>query len=289
MKLTADNFLDTPQGNFNKAQIVIVPFGFENSVTYGCGTSRGPKVIIKASQQVEFFDDELWQETYKKNIFVTLEKIKPSKKIEIAKEQIGLVVKKLLKNQKIPLILGGEHSITPFIITEVIKNFKNLSILQFDAHADLRDGYLGKKYSHAAAMRRCLDFSDINLVQIGVRSISNENDELNFWQNNQDRIKTFWAKDKKDWKIEEIVNALKENIYLTFDVDVFDCSIMPSTGTPEPGGLDWYQTLDILRAVCKNKKIIGADFVELAPIKNFHAPDFLLAKLIYKIIGYIFI
>jgi agmatinase len=111
---------------------------------------------------------------------------------------------------------------------------------------------------------------------------------LVFWKNNQSRIKTFWAKDKQSWKINEIVGALKKNVYITFDVDAFDSGLMPATGTPEPGGLDWYETLDILRAVCAKKNIIGADFVELSPIKNFPAPDFLVAKLIYKIIGYIF-
>ena len=185
--------------------------------------------------------------------------------------------------------MGGEHSITPFIV-EAYKNagYRDFSILQFDAHADLRDGYLGKKYSHAAAMRRCLDLPGINLVQIGIRSISNENDELNFWEKNQTRIKTFWAKDKNNWQIDEIIKYLGNKVYLSFDVDVFDSGIMPATGTPEPGGLNWYEVLDILRAVCAKKKIIGADFVELAPIKNFHAPDFMVAKLIYKTIGYIF-
>ncbi|MBU3901480.1 arginase family protein, partial [Patescibacteria group bacterium] len=168
------------------------------------------------------------------------------------------------------------------------KHFDDFSILQFDAHADLRNEYLDQKYSHACAMRRCLDFPGINLVQAGIRSIANEEDELNFWQENRCRIKTFWAKDKKSWKTDEIIGALKEKVYVTFDVDAFDSGLMPSTGTPEPGGLDWYETLDILRAVCAKRQIIGADFVELSPIKNLSAPDFLVAKLIYKTIGYIF-
>jgi agmatinase len=276
------NFLDIEEKSLSSSQVIVVPFGFEATTTFGHGTKNGPAAVIKASSQVELFDEELWQETYKKIDIATAKEPK-------ALAGLKLFIGKIIKDKKIPIVLGGEHSITPFIISTYKNyNFDDFSILQFDAHADLRNGYLGKKYSHAAAMRRCLDNKGINLVQVGVRNISNENDELNFWKKNQKRIKTFWAKDKEKWKINEIVKSLKKNVYLTFDADAFDSSLMPSTGTPEPGGLDWQEVLDILRAVCKTKKIIGADFVELAPIKNFPAPDFLIAKLIYKTIGYIF-
>lgn len=262
--------------------MVIVPFGFEATTTYGQGADKGPSAIIAASAQVELFDEELMQETYKKVSITTTKEPKNLKNLE-------RIVDEAAKNKRLPIVLGGEHSLTPFIIS-AYKNsgWEDFSILQFDAHADLRDGYLGKKFSHAAAMRRCLDFEGINLVQVGIRNISNENDELTFWQANQKRIKTFWARDKKKIKIQEIVDNLKKNVYISFDVDAFDSSLMPSTGTPEPGGLDWYETLDILRTVCSKRKIIGADFVELAPIKNLHAPDFMVAKLIYKFIGYVF-
>jgi len=276
------NFLDIETKSFAEAQVIIVPFGFEATMTYGSGTAKGPQAIIEASCQVELFDEELWQETYKKVTIATAKEPQNLKSLEKA-------VDKMLEHKKLPVILGGEHSLTPFVVG-AYKNigYKDFSILQFDAHADLRDGYLGKKYSHAAAMRRCLDFDGINLVQVGVRNLSNENDELVFWKKSQARIKTFWAKDKQSWKIAEIIGALKKNVYITFDADAFDSGLMPSTGTPEPGGLNWYEVLDILRAVCAKKTVIGADFVELAPIKNFHAPDFLVAKLIYKTIGYIF-
>ncbi len=282
-----NNFLGISQ-DLEKARILIASFGFEATTTFGRGASKGPAAIIKASNQVELFDEELWQETYKKIGIATLKTEKPAKTVDGAKKQIAKIILPILADKKFPVILGGEHSITPFII-EAYKNagYQDFSILQFDAHADLRDGYLNQKYSHAAAMRRSLDFADLNLAQIGVRNISNEDDELIFWEKNRDRIKTFFTKDKKNWKTDEITGALKENVYLTFDVDAFDCSLMPSTGTPEPGGLFWDETLEILRAVCQKKKIIGADFVELAPIKGFHAPDFLAAKLIYKMIGYI--
>lgn len=276
------NFLSIEEKFLKGAQVMIVPFGFEATTTYGSGTKQGPKAIIEASAQVELFDEELWQETYKKVSIATAKEPGNLKNLEAT-------ISKIIKDKTLPIVLGGEHSLTPFIISAYKKsNLNDFSVLQFDAHADLRDGYLGKKYSHAAAMRRCLDFPGINLVQVGVRNISNENDELTFWEKNQTRIKTFWAKDKQSWKIDEIIGALKEKIYLTFDVDAFDSSIMPATGTPEPGGLDWNEVLNILRAVCVKKTIIGADFVELAPIKSLHAPDFLIAKLIYKTIGYIF-
>lgn len=275
------NFLAIEKKSLADAQVAIVPFGFEATTTYGGGADKGPRAIIEASAQVELFDEELWRETYKKVNIATIKEPKALKNLESA-------VGEIVKSKKLPITLGGEHSITPFIIGAYKKaGFNDFSILQFDAHADLRDGYLGKKYSHAAAMRRSLDTLGINLVQIGIRNISNEDDELTFWEKNQNRIKTFWAKDKHSWKIHEIVGALKDEVYITFDVDAFDSSLMPSTGTPEPGGLDWYEVLDILRAVCAKRQIIGADFVELAPIKNFHAPDFLVAKLIYKFIGYI--
>ncbi|MFH1744635.1 MAG: agmatinase [bacterium] len=277
------NFLDIETKSLAEAQVVIVPFGFEATTTYGYGSSNGPRAIIEASSQVELFDEELWQETYKKVAIATMPKKKP-----VLKNLEG-DIKEIIKNKKLPIVLGGEHSITPFIMKAYESvGHKDFSILQFDAHADLRDGYLGEKYSHAAAMRRVLDFDGVNLVQVGIRNISNENDELTFWEKNQSRIKTFWAKDKKNWQIEEIVKNLKNKVYISFDVDVFDSGIMPSTGTPEPGGLDWYEALDVLRAVCAKRQIIGADFVELAPIKNFHAPDFLVAKLIYRFIGYLF-
>lgn len=301
------NFLDIESISWDQAQIVAVPFGFEATVSYGRGTKNGPRAIIEASSQVELFDEELWQETHKKVSIATWPEVKPIKSISGAKKQIGEVINKILTQKQRPIVLGGEHSITPFII-EAYKNFgfKNFSILQFDAHADLRDGYQGEKYSHAAAMRRCLDFYDLNLVQVGIRNISNENDERVFWENNQERIKTFWAADvcQKE-KIhtrplpaslnrplpslitEEIIKNLKKDVYISFDVDALDPSIMPATGTPEPGGLDWYKVLNIIRLVCQEKNIIGADFVELAPIKNLTAPDFLVAKLIYRLIGYI--
>ena len=184
-----------------------------------------------------------------------------------------------------PLTLGGEHSITAGCIEPFVKSYKNVTILQFDAHADLRNSYNNQKYSHASAMRRCLDFKNVNLISIGIRNISKE--EIPFLKKNTGRIKIFWAKDQKRWNLKYFRRLIKnKNVYLTFDVDGLDSSIMPATGTPEPGGLFWYETLSLIKTTFKNANVIGADINELAPIKGFNSYDFLVAKLAYKILTY---
>lgn len=292
MKLAKDNFLDLPKefSNFKKSKIVIIPFGLERSTSYGQGTKNGPRAIIKASHQVELFDEELKREVYKIGI-TTLKEIKPKKQIKKALAQFSRVIKNIYKKNKFPIILGGEHTLTIGAFKTALEKYKNLTLLQFDAHADLRNSYQNNQYSHAAAMRRCLEISEsFNLVQIGIRNISHEEKEgaeYDFWQNNQKRIKTFWAREMVEWRVNEIIGNCRQNVYLTFDLDVFDSGIMPSTGTPEPGGLNWYQILEIIKAIIKKRKIIGADFVEFCPIKGLMAPDFLAAKLIYKFISYL--
>ncbi len=281
------NFLGIKNIPIKKTDVVIVPFGLEKTVTFGKGTTLGPRRIIEVSPNLEYFDEELEKDINKEVKISTLAEPKIESNHERAIIQLQKIIDEIYKFNKFPLVLGGEHSLTLGPMKSALKKYGKITILQFDAHADLRDDYLNQKYSHAAVMRRCLDLKGIKLVQIGIRNISNENNELIFWQQNQGRIKTFWAKDMNSWKIDEIINSLGKNVYLTFDVDVFDSSLMPSTGTPEPGGLQWYQTMEILKAVAKNRKIIGADVVELAPIKGLHAPDFVAAKLVYKIIGYI--
>ena len=281
------NFLGVKNIPMKKADVVIVPFGLEKTVTFGRGTSLGPRRIIEVSPNLEYFDEELEKDINKEVKIFTLAEPKIEPNHERAIIQLQKIIDEIYKLNKFPLVLGGEHSLTLGPMKSALKKYDKITILQFDAHADLRDGYLSQKYSHAAAMRRCLDLKGIKLVQIGIRNISNENNELIFWQQNQDRIKTFWAKDMAKWKMKDIINSLHKNVYLTFDLDAFDSSLMPSTGTPEPGGLQWYQAMEILKNVSEKKKIVGADVVELAPIKGFSAPDFLAAKLVYKIIGYI--
>ena len=186
------------------------------------------------------------------------------------------------------MTLGGEHSITPGCILPFAKRYKKLCILHFDAHADLRESYNGNRYSHASAIKRCLDHKNVSVISFGIRNISKV--EIPFLKKNSSRIKIFWAKDKKKWDLKKFRKMIKnKNVYLTFDVDGFDSSIMPATGTPEPGGLYWDETLNIIKITSKNANIVGADINELAPIKGFNSYNFLVAKLAYKILTYKFL
>jgi agmatinase len=186
------------------------------------------------------------------------------------------------------MTLGGEHSITPGCIAPFTKNFKNICLLHFDAHADLRESYNGEKFSHASAIRRCLDYPNVSVISFGIRNISKN--EVPFLKRNSKRIKIFWAKDKNKWDFNKFKKLIKnKTVYITFDVDGLDSGIMPATGTPEPGGLFWDETLNILKIASKNSNIVGADLNELSPIKGFNSYNFLVAKLIYKILSYKFL
>ena len=270
-----------------KQKSVVIPFGLEKTVSYGGGTKNGPKEIIKASHQVELYDEELNCEPFKVIGVKTIKPFKINKNINKALKQISLLNQKSIEKNLFPLTLGGEHSITAGCIEPFVKSYKNVTILQFDAHADLRNNYNNQKYSHASAMRRCLDFKNVDLISIGIRNISKE--EIPFLKKNDSRIKIFWAKDQKKWNLKYFKRLIKnKNVYLTFDVDGLDSSIMPATGTPEPGGLFWYETLSLIKTTFKNANVIGADINELAPIKGFNSYNFLVAKLAYKILTYKF-
>lgn len=278
--------------NYDNSKFIVIPCPHEATTSYAKGTKNGPKAIIDASFFLENFDDELLLETYKDGIHTT-------SPITISK--LKLQTSKTLNDKKIPIILGGEHSISPVPISAAKIFYPDLTVLQFDAHADLRDKYNGQKSSHACAARRILEICPI--VQVGIRNISREEWEFAKGSRQLDKIYFKNSKSKNpalpagrqnsneipnpNLKIQKILNQLSDNVYITFDVDVFDPSIMPSTGTPEPGGMLWDEVLDILRAVCANKNIVGADFVELMPIKGLHAPDYMIAKLIYRLMGYI--
>ena len=273
--------------NINEKAIVI-PFGLEKTVSYGGGTKNGPKEIIKASHQVELYDEELNCEPFRKIGIKTIKPFEISKNIKIALDQISKLNEKILSKNLFPLTLGGEHSITPGCIRPFAKKYKNICILHFDAHADLRNSYNNEKYSHASAIRRCLDNKNISLISFGIRNISKE--EIPYLKKNSKRIDIFWAKDKKKWDLKRFKNLIrKKNVYLTFDVDGFDSSLMPATGTPEPGGLFWDETLEIIKIAAKNSNLVGADINELAPIKGFNSYNFLVAKLAYKILSYKFL
>ncbi len=271
-----------------KEKAIIVPFGLEKTVSYGGGTKNGPKEIIKASHQVELYDEELNCEPYKKIGIKTLKPFKIDKNIKKALNKISNINKEILDKNLFPMTLGGEHSITSGCIVPFTKKYKNICLLHFDAHADLRQSYNGEKFSHASAIRRCLDYKNVSLISFGIRNISES--EIPFLKNNSSRINIFWAKDKKKWNLSKFKKMIKnKTVYLTFDVDGLDSSIMPATGTPEPGGLLWDETLDIIRIAAKNSKIVGADINELSPIRGFNSYNFLVAKLAYKILSYKFL
>jgi len=289
------NYLSNKKGflgvdnNFNfKAKAIVIPFGLEKTVSYGSGTKNGPKEIIKASHQVELYDEELNCEPYKKIGIKTLKPFKIDKNIVKALKQISKINEENLKKKIFPLVLGGEHTITPGCIAPFAKKYDKLCLLHFDAHADLRESYNGNQFSHASAIRRCLDYKNISVISFGIRNISSS--EIYFLNKNSSRIKIFWSKNKKKWDLKKFKKLIKnKTVYLTFDVDGLDSSVMPATGTPEPGGLFWDETLDIIKIAFKNSNIVGADINELSPIKGFDSYNFLVAKLAYKILSYKFL
>ena len=272
--------------SYEDAGAVIIPFGLEASVSYGSGTENGPSAMIAASREVELFDEELWCEPVERYGLVTVrEPVTDNSDIEATLKVLEAMTSAVLDDGKFPMVFGGEHSITPGAIRPFLKKYDDLIILHFDAHADLRDGYDGEHYSHAAAIRRVLDHPTVPIVSCGIRNISKE--EIPFYEANKERITIHWGKDRAKWKVADIVRPLKGRpIYLTFDLDGFDSSLMPSTGTPEPGGLFWEDAMAIIKAASKAGTIVGADINELAPIENLHGPDFLAAKLAYKILNY---
>ena len=268
-------------------QVIVVPFGLEKTVSYGGGTKNGPKEIIKASHQVELFDEELNKEPYKEIGIKTLKPFLIKNKIRSALDQLSKINEDILSSEKFPLVFGGEHSITPGSIKPFAKKYDEITLLHFDAHADLRESYQGEKFSHASAIKRCLDYKNLKVVSFGIRNLSKE--EMDFYNENRDRIEIFWGKDKQTWDLSQLDKFFKnKNVYITFDVDGFDSSIMPATGTPEPGGMLWEDVLPIIKKVCQISKVVGADINELAPIKKFDSYNFLVAKLAYKIISYCF-
>jgi agmatinase len=283
-----EGFLGLPPqeaGAPEEARAVVIPFGLESSVSYSGGTANGPQAILDASPNLEFFDEVFWNEPFRGYGIATLRPEKIAPRLEDALDQLEGIVGGVLAAGKFPLVLGGEHSLTAGAIRPFARKYETLTILQFDAHADLRDGYEGVHYSHAAAMCRCLDHKNVRLVSVGIRNISAS--ELPVLEANKDRIDIFWMKDRKGWTAADVAKAVGAGpVYLTFDIDGFDSSLIPATGTPEPGGLFWNETMEIIAAVAKGAGIVGADVVELAPYPGLHACDFLAAKLCYKIMSY---
>jgi agmatinase len=267
------------------ARAVVIPFGLEASVSYGSGTAAGPAAILAASHQIEMYDEELGREPYREYGIAAVREPAIQKPIEAALDQLAGLVDTVAAAGKFPFVLGGEHSLTIGAVRPLAKRHPGLVVVQFDAHADLRDGYQGEPNSHAAAMRRVLDLPGVSLVSIGIRALSQP--EAQFAEVHRDRVALHYAKDQTRWDIEAIVAPLVNRpVYVTFDIDALDAAIMPATGTPTPGGLAYWQSLSILRRVCAVGNVVGADLVEFAPIKDLHAFDHTAAAIAYKMMSY---
>ncbi len=286
------NFLDLePQfSDYQASRFAILPVPYEGSVTYGTGTAGGPAAVIQASTQVELFDEELQGEFFGAGVFtagpVDCQSLSP----EQVQEQICTAASKLLADGKFVLALGGEHSVSVALIKAATERWPDLSVLHLDAHADLRDSYQQSKYSHACVLRRVWDLS-LPTVSVGIRSYSLQ--ESRVLDNSSHTLITARqiARTRSDRSAQErwtdqVLVGLSDNVYLSVDIDVFDPSQAPGTGTPEPGGLDWYEVTALLRRVGQTKQIISADIVEVIPQIAGHVTEFLAARLAYKIIAY---
>jgi agmatinase len=263
------------------AKIVIIPVPYDGTSTWIKGANKGPSAILKASQTVENYDIECDCEPYKVGIFTddpVTEKRSPEKMAAAVEKRVS----EHLSNNKFPVLLGGEHSVSIGAIAAQAKKYKKLTVLQLDAHADLRDEYHGSKCNHACIMARAQDLCPT--VQVGIRSM--EAGE----KPRAAKSSIFFAEDivgKTDW-MKKVISRLNGEVYVTIDLDVFDPSIMPSTGTPEPGGMLWYEVLELMKLVFRYSNVIGFDVVEMCPNPANKAPDYLAAKLVYKLISYKF-
>ena len=274
--------LTPPHSNLQQAKTVILPVPYDSTSEWRGGSRHGPQAIIDASQYLELYDLELDREIYKVGI-CTLPEVEPvlSSPQDMI-DRVYQVTKGLIQNEKFVVLLGGEHSLSLGAVRAYKEAFPGLSVLQLDAHADLRDEYLGAKYSQACVMRRIFELCPIS--QVGVRSLSLE--EKQFLT--QNKLPTFYMSDlaSNTASIDQIVDSLSEDVYVTIDVDVLDPSIMPAVGTPEPDGMSWRQVLDIIESVALHKHVVGFDLMEFCPREGPGACAFLLAKLAYKLIGY---
>lgn len=278
-----ENFLGLP-GRFSKeadSRFTVLPIPYEQTTTYVRGTRYGPQAILEASHQVELYDEELDLEPYEVGIH-TASDLDLSASPQQALEEIYRTVSDVLKRGKIPVALGGEHTLTIGVVRPLAEVYDGLTVLQLDAHADLRDEYFNSKLNHACTARRLLEHGPV--IQAGVRSMSKP--EADYVR--EHNLKVFYTQQVRGKEgREEVVSRLSNDVYVTVDLDVFDPGIMPAVGAPEPGGLDWYDVLGLIRAVSQRSRIVGFDVVELCPQSGNIAPNFLAAKLVYKVIGYI--
>src|SRR6185436_13553178 len=270
--------------DFEHARVVILPIPLDRTTSYVPGTRNGPHEILVASSHMELWDEETQTDVHSIGIFTLPEMEFPFASMDEVVGEIRRVTTELVKRDKFPLILGGEHSITPAVVAAVATKYPGLSVLQIDAHADLRESFMGTPHNHACAMRRTLEFA--RTTQVGIRSLSPE-EAAAVPTLSTAMFYDFNMRDDADW-IERVVDSLTEHVYITIDVDGFDPAIMPATGTPEPGGLSWYEALKLLRRVVERRTVVGCDLVELSPMPGHVAPNFLCAKLVYKILSYRF-
>ena len=272
------------QATFETAKAVILPVPLESTTSYVPGTRNGPREILVASSHLELWDEETNTDIHPIGIYTLPEMELPFDDMKDIMAEIGRVAAAILEHDKFPIVLGGEHSITSPIVGAVAAKHPGVSVLQIDAHADLRDTYMGTRFNHACAMRRVLEHAPC--TQVGIRSLSTDEAKAApslpttiFYDVNM--------RQDKNW-IAKVVTSLREKVYITIDVDGLDPAIMPATGTPEPGGLSWTEMLSLLRAVITQRTVVGCDIVELSPLPGVAAPNFLCAKLIYKILTYQF-
>lgn len=281
------NFLGIEEhSGFEESKVVVIPVPYDSTTSFRSGSREAPVAIINASRQVELYDEELEIEIYDKIGIHTHKEILPNmagpaQQIEI----VNKAVLDVLNAGKFPVMIGGEHSLTLGAVKAIKNHHSDVSVLHFDAHTDMRDEYEGTPFSHASVMKRIYD-ENVKIAQVGIRNSSKE--EAKFIKSNN--IFSIGARQYRYgyYGVEDIVEALSDTVYITIDLDVFDPSEVPAVGTPEPGGLTWYEVLDILQEVTFHKKVVGFDVVELCPIPGNPASDFLAAKLIYKLIGYCF-
>src|SRR5436309_6352790 len=270
--------------DFDSSRVVILPIPLDRTTTYMPGTRTGPHEILVASSHMELWDEETETDVHKIGIFTMPELELPFGTMEEVVKEIRRVTAEIVKRGKFPVVLGGKHSITPPVVAAIAASQPGMSVLQIDAHADLRDSFMGTPYNHACAMRRTLEHAPA--TQVGIRSLSPE--EASAAPSLPTRIfYDFNMREQADW-IDRVVASLSDTVYITIDCDGLDPAIMPAVGTPEPGGLSWYEMLTLLRRVIERRTVVGCDLVELCPLAGNVAPNFLCAKLVYKILSYRF-
>jgi agmatinase len=270
--------------DFENARVVILPVPLDRTTSYVAGTRNGPHEILVASSHMELWDEETETDVHSIGIFTLPEMDFPFGTIDEVMREIRRIASELVTRGKFPFMLGGEHSITGPVVAALAEKHPGLSVLQIDAHADLRDTYMGSPHNHACVMRRVLKYA--RATQVGIRSLSPE-EAAAISTLPTEIFYDFNMRQDGDW-IDRVVDSLGETVYITIDCDGMDPAIMPAVGTPEPGGLTWYETLALLRRVIESRRVVGCDLVELCPMPGNVAPNFLCAKLVYKILSYRF-